>query len=56
MSSNSKKISDKKLLEMGIERTSVDVYHVGVHKYSNLDHAMAEAQRADEKKNANEAK
>ncbi|NCF48943.1 MAG: hypothetical protein GWP36_05440 [Bacteroidetes bacterium] len=45
MKQPAKELDDKALLALGIVRTSVDVYSVDSYKYSNLEHALAQAER-----------
>lgn len=45
------RMNDKELFELGITRTTVDIYHVGPYKYSKLKDALEEAMRNNTKKN-----
>ena len=50
MINEKKNMSDTSLKKHGIMRVSTDVYHVGPYKYSNQADALAEAQRAADRK------
>ena len=50
MPETTKKITDAELKKLGIERVQTDTYHVGSYKYSNLNDALAEAERPDAKR------
>lgn len=45
-----KKITDAELKKLGIKRVQTDTYHAGPYKYSNLNDALAEAERSDAKR------
>ena len=49
MPETTKKITDAELKKLGIKRVQTDTYHVGSYKYSNLNDALAEAERPDAK-------
>ena len=42
------KMSDKQLNELGITKTTITIFHVGQHKYTDLKHAVEEANRNKE--------
>ena len=50
MINEKKNMSDTSLKKHGVMRVSTDVYHVGPYKYSNQADALAEAQRAADRK------
>lgn len=52
MDKQTEQSDDKKLNKLGITRTSIDVFHVGPYKYSNLKDAIAEAERVNAEKTA----
>ncbi|MDA7599731.1 hypothetical protein N8835_06890 [Alphaproteobacteria bacterium] len=47
-------LSAKALSDLGIIKKSFDIFHVGEHQYSNIEHAVAEARRAIAKKQASD--
>jgi hypothetical protein len=49
MPENTKKLTDAELKQLGINRVPTDTYHVGPYKYSNLNDALAEAERSSAK-------
>ena len=51
MPETTKKITDAELKQLGIKRVSTDTYHVGPYKYSNLNDALAEAERSSAQHN-----
>ena len=51
MPENTKKITDAELKQLGIKRVPTDTYHVGPYKYSNLNDALAEAERSSARHN-----
>jgi len=52
MNKKTEHLNDKTLNKLGITRTSIDVFHVGSYKYSNLKDAMTEAERVNAGKTA----
>ena len=52
MDKQTEQSDDKKLNKLGITRTSIEVFHVGPYKYSNLKDAIAEAERVNAEKTA----
>jgi len=52
MNKKTEHLNDKTLNKLGITRTSIDVFHVGSYKYSNLKDAMTEVERVNAGKTA----
>lgn len=52
MNKKTEHLNDKTLIKHGITRTSIDVFHVGSYKYSNLKDAMTEVERVNADKTA----
>jgi|DEB0MinimDraft_10_1074344.scaffolds.fasta_scaffold37434_2 hypothetical protein len=45
MKTSHSKMTDKQLNDLGITKTTITVFHVGQHKYTDLKHAVEEATR-----------
>ena len=47
---DTKRMNDRELFELGITRTTINIYHVGPYKYSKLKDALEEVMRNNTKK------